>query len=90
MCGELIKISETARKQRNYSIIHWETGEPKEEGEYLVVVFGTKIEVDYLYAWDDIKDGRITKRFSWKENWLRNITAWCKLSDIKPYKEETK
>lgn len=90
MCGELIKNSETARKQRDYSIIPWNTGEPKEEGEYLVVVFGTKIEVDYLFAWDDIKDGRITKRFSWKENWLRNITAWCKLSDIKPFKEETK
>lgn len=88
MCGELIKISETARKQRNYSIIHWETGEPKEEGEYLVVVYGRKIEVDYWFAWDDIKDGRITKCFSWKENWYRKIIAWCKISDIKPYKEE--
>jgi hypothetical protein len=88
MCGELIKNSETARKQRDYSIIHWNTGEPKEEGEYLVVVFGRKIEVDYWFAYDDIEDGRITTRFSWKENWLRKITAWCKTSDIKLYKEE--
>ena len=28
------------------SVIKWQTGEPKKEGEYLVVVFGTKIEVD--------------------------------------------
>ena len=82
-----IEIGEKIGADKRPFSIKWQTGEPKKEGEYLVVVFGTKIEVDYLFAWDDVKDGRIIKRFSWKENLLRNITAWCKLSDIEPYKE---
>ena len=66
------------------SVIKWQTGEPKEEGEYLVVIHGKRIKVDRLYAYDEIKDGYIEKAYVWRDNWLSGITAWCKLSDIKP------
>ena len=69
------------------SIIKWKTGQPKEEGEYLVVVHGKRVEVDQLYACDEINGNRVEKVFVWNENWLRTVTAWCKLSDIEPYKE---
>lgn len=88
MYGELIKISEKARKQRDYSIIHWNTGEPKEEGEYLVTLLDGRIAVDrWLMPWpcnteeDDIS--------VW-EMYDEEVVAWCILSNIKPYKEETK
>ena len=66
------------------SVIKWQTGEPKENGEYLV----------------SLKDGSVC-RDEWRELycedcvkcWVYNegeVTAWCKLSDIEPYKEETK
>lgn len=64
------------------SVIKWQTGEPKEEGCYFVT----------------LKDGRVVFNF-WKilpncSYWIHsrneNIIAWCKLSDIEPYKEEKK
>ena len=69
-------------------IINWQTGEPKEEGEYLVLVHGKRVMVDELYAYDEIKNGCVGKAYVWKHNWTISVTAWCKLSDIKPYKEE--
>lgn len=69
------------------SVIKWQTGEPKEEGDYLVVVHSKRVEFDRLYAYGDVKNGRIEKAYFWKESLARTITAWCKLSDIKPYKE---
>lgn len=60
------------------SKIKWQTGEPKEEGDYLV----------------SLKDGCVTfdgfgcfgrkKWFYYRSDF---ILAWCKLSDIEPYKE---
>ena len=66
------------------SAVKWQTGEPKEHGEYLV----------------SLKDGSVCRN-EWRELycedyvkcWVYNegeVTAWCKLSDIEPYKEETK
>lgn len=61
--------------------IHWQTGEPKESGIYLVTTSSNIVRTSY-----------------WNNGcWLINdlpfstlkIKAWCKLSDIEPYKEET-
>ena len=70
------------------SVIKWQTGEPKEEGKYLVDVLGKTVEVDYLFKWEDIENGHVMTRFAWVNHWATSVTAWCKLSDIKPYKEE--
>ena len=69
------------------SIIKWQTGEPKESGLYIVSVS------------NKIGEKGITV-LNW-DNKYRNflfitlypdltVYAWCKLNDIKPYKEETK
>lgn len=66
------------------STIKWHTGEPKENGEYLVTLEDGSVcrdEWRELYCEDDIKC------------WVYNegeVAAWCKLSDIEPYKEEKK
>ena len=60
--------------------IHWQTGELKESGIYLVTTSSNIVRTSY-----------------WNNGcWLINdlpfstlkIKAWCKLSDIKPYKED--
>lgn len=66
------------------SVIKWQTGEPTEEREYLVSLEDGSVcrdEWRKLYFGDE------------KQCWVYNegeVTAWCKLSDIEPYKEETK
>lgn len=68
------------------SVIKWRTGEPKEEGFYLVT---------FCFL-NNHKKG-ITKAEWYNKHWFiglnypqEEIIAWCKLSDIEPYKEETK
>ena len=59
--------------------IKWQTGKPKESGAYIVTLRFGLIEED---SWNNII-----------QRWTRNngeVIAWCKLSDIAPYKEETK
>lgn len=60
------------------SVIKWQTGEPYESGNYLVTM----------------KDGTIStlEWYDWGKCWVWSIEdnpiiAWCKLSDIEPYKE---
>lgn len=55
------------------SVIKWQTGTPTKNGKYLVFVYG---EIDITY-WDS--------RFQWTK--YLSVIAWCKLSDIEPYKE---
>lgn len=55
------------------SVIKWQTGTPTKNGKYLVFVYG---EIDITY-WDS--------RFQWAK--YLSVIAWCKLSDIEPYKE---
>ena len=66
--------------KKKYSIVHWQTGEPKESGIYLVTTSSNIVRTSY---WNN---------GCWLINDLPfstlNIKAWCKLSDIKPYKEE--
>lgn len=62
------------------SRIKWQTGEPKEEGVYLVTtIFGEVKTSTYIKA-KAIDFGVFSQ----------DVVAWCKLSDIEPYKEETK
>ena len=60
------------------SIITWHTGVPKEEGEYLVTTLDGIVDYDIVYI--NSKCKTIFGNFD-------NVLAWCKLSDIKPYKE---
>lgn len=69
------------------SVIKWQTGEPTEDGTYLVV-----------YKIDEYRNDVITlirSRSKWRNFYFdkvdkKRVTAWCKLSDIKPCKEETR
>lgn len=77
------------------STIKWQTGEPKENGIYLVAyrfghypiespmekIYDTSIGTSYWDSfWHNYDDESSDCR----------IIAWCKLSDIEPYKEEMK
>jgi hypothetical protein len=73
-------ISWMVNELKGNSKIKWQTGEPKENGIYLVTTSSNIVRTSY-----------------WNNGcWLINnlpfstlkIKAWCKLSDIKPYKEE--
>ena len=60
------------------SQIKWQTGEPKETGLYLVTKPSLRIDTNYYEV-----------GIGWRVLNKTLVTAWCKLSDIKPYKEET-
>ena len=67
------------------SIINWQTGNPKHDGLYIVTIFDFAQKINIC---------RILERVGYK--WMNgsievrecNIKAWCKLSDIEPYKED--
>lgn len=66
----------------NASLIHWQTGEPKEEGEYLVTLYNGEITFDEYCCFTNSDE---EEEFFWR-NWTGDtIIAWCKLRDIKPY-----
>lgn len=82
MIGELLERNKN-EENRKYSIIHWQTGEPKERGVYLVTY---QFELSpYTTALFYISG--VWLNGDWLECPKRNIKAWCKLSDIKPYTE---
>lgn len=61
------------------SVIKWHTGEPEEKGDYLVALKNGCVKVDNF--------GILEKKwFVFNSDF---ILAWCKLSEIEPYKEET-
>lgn len=60
------------------STIKWQTGEPKEDGRYLVTTIDGHIATAAI-AKNDLHDKYFFKTY---------VKAWCKLSDIAPYKEE--
>ena len=68
-------------KPSNESLIKWQTGELKESGIYLVTTSNNMVRTAY---WNNS---------CWLFNDLpfstQKVKAWCKLSDIQPYKEET-
>lgn len=63
------------------SVIKWQTGEPKESGLYLVTTYYGKVKVDEFchYSVSGKEYGTFIK--------YADPVAWCKLSDIEPYKE---
>ena len=67
------------------SIINWQTGEPKESCSALISVRNRKGEVfTATDSWNIYyKEWSI---YNWKRVFM--VIAWCKLSDIEPYKEE--
>jgi hypothetical protein len=74
----LFKIDEEAEKAaKRYSIIHWKIEEPKENGMYLITTIEGKIAISTF-----IKGNTYDEQF-----FNANVTAWCKLNDISPYKE---
>ena len=68
------------------SVIKWQTGEPKESGVYIVSISTETEKGVTFFNWDNTE-----KKFLFVD-FFPDITilAWCKLSDIQPYKEETK
>ena len=65
------------------SVIKWQTGEPKEGGMYVVTNYKGEIEIDRYEKAVTIDYGLFAKNQT-------GVRAWCKLSDIEPYKEEKK
>lgn len=64
------------------SIIKWRKGEPEENGSYLVSIKGEFSEYTTCAIYNVV-----TGWCHWKKE---KITAWCKLSNIKPYKGSEK
>lgn len=62
------------------SIIKWQTGEPKENGRYLVSTIDGNVTTE-AFVNNDAHDKHFFNEY---------VKAWCKLSDIEPYKEEVK
>ena len=77
MEGELTRRNPDERK-KNYSIIHWQTGEPKSHGRYLVQTKEDGFQIAFWSAY--------VKTWSLYHN--SEIIAWCKLSNIKPYQKK--
>lgn len=77
-----LKIGTNAPQPNNHCSIQWQTGEPKESGLYLVTISGK-----YSIFVQCMQFGCLT---GWSYFKPEEIIAWCKLNDIKPYKEGTK
>ena len=61
------------------SVIKWKTGKPEETGKYLVQMKDHEMIVDFNF-WNNLSN-----------SWMfydASVVAWCKLSDIEPYKEK--
>ena len=60
------------------SIIKWQTGKPKDKGRYLVTTVDGIVCYDYWTVFPTNSYWQYRSKF--------DVVAWCKLSDIKPYK----
>lgn len=65
------------------STIKWKKGEPKYPGKYLVQTKDGMIDVS---EWEMYDSGWGEQHGSWSRFNRFYIVAWCKLSDIEPYK----
>lgn len=66
-----------ADEHPNGSLIKWQTGEPKEDGLYIVTTNQGEMAVTGYFP---------TLNKGEKEKFNMYISAWCPLSDIEPYK----
>jgi hypothetical protein len=73
------KIVNDKFDSKTQSCIKWQTGEPKESGAYLITTYSKNVFVDYWRVFPNKCDWDYRDKF--------DVKAWCKLSDIKPYKE---
>lgn len=64
---------------KEQSIVKWQTGEPKEGGSYLITTLNGKVCYDYWRVFPNHSYWEYRNKF--------DVKAWCKLSDIEPYKE---
>ena len=62
------------------NIINWQTGTPLENGMYLVTLSSGDVTTDIWL-------GICHRWYEYDDN-LEQVIAWCKLSDIEPYKSE--
>ena len=62
------------------SVIKWQTGEPKEMGKYIITTDNGEVRTIYFHPKEAVD----------LEFFEIAVIAWCKLSDIEPYKEEKK
>ena len=76
MNGLYKRDKEAEKSAKKYSIIHWQTGEPKEAGYYIVTTHEYTVRVA---VYSPFFKGWYINRVS-----VEGIIAWCKLSDIKP------
>lgn len=60
------------------SIIKWQTGKPKDTGSYLITTINRNVCYDYWTVFPT--------NSCWQYHSKFDVVAWCKLSDIKPYK----
>ena len=76
-------------KLANVSIIKWQEETPCEECLCLVTLDDGSVHFD-LFTQDEVYCGN--EVWGWANNLIADVIAWCKLSDIQPYKdkEETK
>ena len=63
------------------SVIKWQKGTPKIGGEYLVCLKNGSVVTDKFLIVDGFEA-------DWEKFSKSYIVAWCKLSNIAPYKEE--
>ena len=69
------------------SVIKWQTGVPEEEGMYIISTDGQVKVSECIMV--DIEE-QDCESIVWREFDDEDIAAWCKLSDIEPYKERRK
>lgn len=82
-CASLEQELDIMKEQ---STIKWQTGEPKGEGDYLVTTNFGHVTFDKWMK----KYNEGGSYYDWELNsGYKKVRAWCKLSDIKPCKEET-
>ena len=64
------------------SVIKWRTGEPKENGYYLVSTTNGIVSTD---AW--IAEYNGNRWYEYTGDYFGDVIAWYPLSEIEPYKE---
>ena len=65
------------------SKIEWQTGEPNESGSYLATLLNGKVAIVEFFQYK-VADKRYWDCYPYS---ILKVKAWCKLSDIEPYKE---
>ena len=57
-------------------MLNWQAGTPTETDKYLITHKGGEVRVDWWYNYLQ----------EWDAHYNEDVIAWCKLTDIEPYK----